>query len=922
MSVLQRSDWPRLLELLDVALDIPAGEVSSWLAGVDLSPAVRKTLEEMLDKRRDVETGDFLSVLPILGHDAAVREGDVVGGWRLVRRIGDGGMSTVWLGARADDQVKREVAIKLPHTGPGQESLVRRLLRERNILAGLEHANIARLYEVGLTETGTPYLVMEFVSGTTVLAHADAHRLSLAQRVDLFQQILAAVQYAHGKLVLHRDLKPLNVLVTDGGEVKLLDFGIAKVLAETESSFDATELTHSGGRPLTPAYASPEQLRGLPLSTASDVYSLGVILCELLCGERAHVLSGPSAARHEEAVLTQDPRPPSRRHPTPNVLQARGATARNLRKSLSGDLDAIVLKALERLPEHRYASASALSADLAQWRGGRPVAARVPSLWYYGRKFVVRHKLAVSSATVAIGAVFAAGGVAILQSIEARHAAAAAVAARQFMEQLFESTDPDLFGGHQPSATELLAQGRAKLLAAGSRDAALPVNELLSSVARAQFQLGDSPAADVTIGLLLQRLASPQDAQLRIKAWLQRTNLALSLTRIAEAKDALAHARSEADVHGSDPAMRLTLAAYTGAVALHDGRLDDARHAYENYFTLASGDANVPASEMLSVRLGFASVESRSGNRAAAYDLLRDAEALTMAHPELAGVRFRQIANFRSSIDIDSGRYAELGAWLPSTIEECIRALGPRSIACRVLDARQVRVLLKQGRGAAAASFADALRYQLDQDPSAGRRIEAAVLISRAAAAAGHREDQEAMRVRLEKMDLPDQSTGLDPEYRLLVKNTLAELALSAGDTKGALAWTTRARQIIANAGLSTSNEARRTALFEGIALAAEGKDAMALAVWGSQCEEVALAESPLQVRDRLFSLNCARSLAVTGRGDDSINLVRKALPILREGLGADAPVIARAETLLDELTRAQLPADAARRGRPPNYFS
>ena len=917
-----RSDWPRLLDLLDVALDMPVDQVAGWVAGLDVSPELRAQLREMMARRRDAETGDFLAALPVLGHAPTLREGQEVGGWRLLHRIGDGGMSTVWLAVRADDQVRREVAIKLPHTGPGQEGLFSRLRRERNILASLEHANIARLYEVGLTAGGTPYLAMEYVQGTTLLLHADARRLDLAARVRLFRQVLAAVQYAHGKLVLHRDLKPPNILVTDAGEVKLLDFGIAQVLTDSASTFVATELTQAGRRPLTPAYASPEQLRGLPLGTASDLYSLGVVLCELLCGERAHVLASASAARHEEAVLGQDPRAPSRRQPTASTLEARGTTARGLRTALAGDLDAIVLKALALAPEQRYASASAFSDDLERWLAGRPVSARVPTLWYHARKFVRRHRLAVLSATLATAAVLSTGSVAILRGIEARRAAASATAARQFMEQLFEGTDPDLFGGHAPSATELLARGRAKLLAADSRASPLPVNELLASIARAQFELGDSPAADATLVLLLQRLGAPQDAPQRIQAWLQRTNLALSLTRFADARDALAHARAEADAHGADGAIRMSLAAYSGAVALHDDRLDDARRDYGHYLALAAGTTDVPALEMLWVRLGLAKVESMSGHRAAAEDLLRGAEALAAVHPELQGARFREIAAYRSSIEIDHGRYAELGSWLPSTLQDCGKALGPQSIACRVLQAQQVRVLLKQGRGRAAAAAAEALRLQLETDPSQARQVEAAVLIGRSAAAAGNREDQEAIRHWLETVERGAGSSGLDPGYRLLVDDTLAELALAAGDLPGALGWTASAHQLAERAGLADSAEARRTALFEGVALAAQGHHGEALAAWGSLCDSATLAQSRLQVRDRLFSLNCARSLALTDRRDQAVALVRDAVPLMRDGLGTDAPATLNAEALLAELTRGPLRARPGPTPGSPAYFS
>jgi serine/threonine-protein kinase len=917
-----RSDWPRLLDLLDEALDMPAEQIAGWVDGLDVSPGLRAQLREMMARHRATETSDFLAGLPVLGHVPILREGQEVGGWRLLHRIGDGGMSTVWLAVRADDQVRREVAIKLPHTGPGQDGLFSRLRRERNILASLEHANIARLYEVGLTAAGTPYLAMEYVQGTTLLRHADAHRLDLAARVCLFRQVLAAVQYAHGKLVLHRDLKPPNILVTDAGEVKLLDFGIAQVLTDSDSTFVATELTQAGRRPLTPAYASPEQLRGQPLGTASDIYSLGVVLCELLCGERAHVVASASAARHEEAVLGEDPRAPSRRHPTADALEARGTTARGLRTALAGDLDAIVLKALALAPEQRYASASTFSDDLERWLAGLPVSARVPTLWYHARKFVRRHRLAVLSTTLATAAVVATGSVAILRGIEARRAADSATAARQFMEQLFEGTDPDLFGGHEPSATALLARGRAKLLAVDNRASALPVDELLASIARAQFELGDSPAADATLVLLLQRLDSPRDAPLRIQAWLQRADVALSQFQLPAAKEALAQARAEVDAHGADGALRMSLAAYSGAVALHDDRLDEARRAYEDYLARARQATGVPPLEMLTVRLGLAKVESMTDHRAAAENLLRDAETLAAAHPELQGVRFREIANYRASIAIEQGRYADLGAWLPAALRDCGRSLGPQSIACRLLQAQQVRVLLKQGRGPAAATAAEGLRLQADTEPSPARRVEAAVLIARSAAAAGRRADQDAMRRRLEEIDRTAETSKLDPGYRLLVEDTLAELALAANDLPAALAWTARARQFAAGAGLAGSAEARRTALFEGLALAAQGRHGDALTAWGALCDDGVLARSHLQMRDRLFSLNCARSLAFTEHRAQALALVRDALPLLRDGLGAEAPTTLKAEALLGELEPGSALARPAPAAGSPGWFS
>jgi len=440
-------DWPRLLPLLDQALDVPSARRDAWLAGLDLAEPLKASLRALLLERHAIETNDFLGALPIVADRASGPErllaGTLIGPWRLLREIGQGGMSTVWLAERADAQVQRQVALKLPHAGPGQELLATRLLRERDILAALEHRNIARLYDVGVNDVGTPYLVMEHVQGSDLLSYANARSLTVVQRLALFQQVLRAVQYAHSKLVLHRDLKPSNILVNESGDVKLLDFGIAKVLKADSTGADHTELTRAAGHQLTLAYASPEQLLGESLGTASDVYSLGVVLFELLTGERPYTVARDSRGALEDAVLNAEPRRPSQVWPNGRSAAAFAASAKGVQRSLTGDLDVIVLKALQKTPTRRYPTVDAMALDLRRHVAGEPILAQASSRWVRLRKFTVRHAAAVSAGVAVFAALSIGLGAAIWQGQKARDEATRATAIKNFLVTLLRGNDLD-----------------------------------------------------------------------------------------------------------------------------------------------------------------------------------------------------------------------------------------------------------------------------------------------------------------------------------------------------------------------------------------------------------------------------------------------------------------------------------------------
>jgi serine/threonine protein kinase len=431
--------WPALSKLLDAALDVAPEERDRWLESLPPENLMyREELRSLLRHAGTAETHDFLDVFPHLHeavadartatHVAMLAPGTAVGPYVIERQIGSGGMGAVWLARRKDGVIKRRVALKLPHAGPLGGHLVERFASERNILAELAHPNIARLYDAGFGEDGQPYLALEYVAGEPLTAYCDEHCLDVRQRLRLFQQVLRAVQYAHSSLVIHRDLKPSNVIVGHDGRAMLLDFGIAKLIAA--DSTDNSPRTQAGAPApaLTPEYASPEQISGPPITTASDIYSLGVLLYELLTGGCPYRLGRTTRAALEEAILTIDPVRPSQSIVTETAAGKRASTVRDLSKTLRGDLDTIVLKAMKKSPADRYPTADALSEDIERYLAGAPIAARKDGGWYHASKLISRHKISVVAAGVALAAVCATAAIAISEAhstaIHARAAAA------------------------------------------------------------------------------------------------------------------------------------------------------------------------------------------------------------------------------------------------------------------------------------------------------------------------------------------------------------------------------------------------------------------------------------------------------------------------------------------------------------------
>ncbi|HSB37289.1 MAG TPA: serine/threonine-protein kinase, partial [Thermoanaerobaculia bacterium] len=407
MSILGKDRWPILEPYLDRALEMEPAERRRWLGELKAQdPELAADLEELLAESDDASRKRFLEGLASRPELPASLAGQSIGAYTLVEPIGQGGMGTVWLASRSDGRFEGRVAVKLLNASLVGRAGEQRFRREGSILARLTHPHIARLLDAGVSASGQPYIVLEHVDGEPIDRYSDARRLSVEARLRLFLDVCAAVAQAHANLIVHRDIKPSNVLVARGGQVKLLDFGIAKLLEEESGEGGATALTRDGGRALTPDFAAPEQLAGGAVTTATDVYALGTLLYLLLAGQHP---AGPARANPAlllKAIVETDPKRPSEAT-TPPDADTRATTPEGLRRQLRGDVDTIVVKALKKKPAERYPSVEALAADIHHCLAHEPITARPDTLGYRTVKFVRRHRPGVAAGLLAAAAAIA-----------------------------------------------------------------------------------------------------------------------------------------------------------------------------------------------------------------------------------------------------------------------------------------------------------------------------------------------------------------------------------------------------------------------------------------------------------------------------------------------------------------------------------
>jgi len=506
----------RALALVRAALDQPDEARAGWIAaGAGGDDALAREALALLELDR-VADASF---------DGGGREevadpvpGTVVGRYRVERRIGSGGMGAVYRAVPVEGPTRQPVALKLVKRGMDSEDVLARFLREREILARLDHPHIARLLDGGLSADGRPWFAMELVDGEPLPEWCDAQRLDLAARVALFADVCDAVAFAHRNLVVHRDLKPANVFVARAGGVKLLDFGIAKLL-----DGDAAEATRATRPLMTPEYAAPEQFDRGAITTQTDVFQLGVMLHELLGGLRAPVGKGRGDSQRLDLRLRAlAPADPERLQA---IAQARSTTPAGLQRAVRGDLDRIVRRAMHPDPAQRYASPADLAEDLRRWRRGEPVSATGDALGYRLRMALRRHRLAVAAAAAVVAALAAGLGLATREAARARQAERATENALALLETVFLGADPYQGKGSETRASDLLARAKDRILGGDLRGEPAIAARLLAELGETYVSLGDRTSAEATLREAL-RIGEPLGAAARVPTETARARLA------------------------------------------------------------------------------------------------------------------------------------------------------------------------------------------------------------------------------------------------------------------------------------------------------------------------------------------------------------------------------------------------------------
>ena len=552
--------------------------------------------------------------------------GDRIGAYRVLRTLGAGGMGEVYLAERADAQFEQQVAIKVVHGGALAVSMHSRLKLERQILAQLDHPNIAHLLDGGALPDGSAYIVMEYIDGEAIDVFCDLNRLDINARLKLFQTVCAAVHYAHQNLIVHRDLKPSNILVTGAGVPKLLDFGIAKLLDDRQAARYTLAMTQADIRIMTPDHASPEQVRGQAITTSSDVYVLGVLLYKLLCGSSPFFISSMRLSEIERAICEKDPPPPSQMVSADElpesklIAESRGTSAKRLKRTLDSDLDNIVLMAMRKEPERRYGSAEQLADDIQRFLDGKPVIARRDTVSYRTTKFVKRHWLPVSAAAAATFMIVAFSIATYTQSVRiaserdraahqrelAEHERARAEEVSSFLVNLFKLSDPGENRGNQVTARELLDSG-AKRLQVGLQDQPATKAALLSTVGTVYDSLGQYQDALPLLDESLKLQAQSQNGS-RIDTLLELGRARIGAGDLPGAEAPLQEALHAAQRDAGATSIQTAHSLWSlGMLRFDQGRNDEAKDLYVHSLRILE-NSNAPQTDVSAVLSDLAKV--------------------------------------------------------------------------------------------------------------------------------------------------------------------------------------------------------------------------------------------------------------------------------------------------------------------------
>jgi eukaryotic-like serine/threonine-protein kinase len=875
--------WDAVARLYDDALALPADRRDAYLRECAADTAVVSEVRELLAR----ETGAAVDrAIEAIAAAAAGRPGTAgpappsrIGAYEVLREIGSGGMGTVYLARRADGAYQRLVALKVSRHPVANSALGARFLAERDILAGLAHPNIVPLFDAGVTDEGRPYFTMQFVDGAPIDVYCDRRALDVRARLRLVLRICSGVAAAHRALVVHRDLKPTNVLVTDGGDVKVLDFGIAKLL---QPDLAGANDTATDGRLMTPAYASPEQIRGAAVSTATDVYALGLLLYELLSGRRAHRFPSQGLAELVQVIGEREPlsmseavmHPDRRDDPSAaDIGRRRGTSVSRLIRQLRGDLERIVTKALAKAPEQRYASAAHLAEDLERFLDGRPVEARGASTCYRASRFVRRHHLAVGAALVTVAALAGYAG------LSARHARELAIAAERerqeavrsrevadFMVGLFEAADPSVAQSDGTALSRLLDQGRARADALSAQPRLQA--RLLNAIGRVYVNTGrfGDAVAVATRALAISR-AAVGDAHADVAR--DYRLLGLSTGEAGRPAEAVAYFRTAVEIHrrpggsAEEAATDLHHLAY----ALAQSRRADEAEPLARESLAATRALRAPDHEEIAASLStLAYVRRRQGHPQEAATLYREAlgiveRRLGTRHPEVPRTR-QNLAAMLS----DAGQYDDAAGELTRALAEYRVIYGGRhpSIATTLNNLGQLEYRRKRLAEAIAHMRAalDMRRALLGAEHPSTLLVQAN-LASTLGFAGRLREGEAELRALLAR---PDTGIEAGPSR----PTTLANLA-------------------------SLLNRQGRLVEAESI-----GRQALALA----DARQVdALDQSAIRV-------TLGQTLLARGRAAEAIALIDRAVAIRRERLG---PGHERTRAAQRELDQARLQAGARR---------